>query len=118
MPNHAELVKHAAFGKDLFSRWMALRRSSEVALEDLIVFLAVGTVNFDINPSSVDWVNPASISTVSEFLDMPRETTRRKLLALEGKGLLKRTSYGFVVDSLEDWKRLCAAGAATDVATA
>jgi hypothetical protein len=39
-------------------------------------------------------------------MEIPRETLRRKLLRLEEKELVQRTSYGFVVKDLASWKRL------------
>jgi D-alanine-D-alanine ligase len=52
------------------------------------------------------FVKPANIVSLSDFMDIPRETLRRKLLRLEEKELVQRTSYGFVVKDLVSWKRI------------
>ncbi len=99
----ATLARHTA---KMFKLMSSLRARHGIDFDEVLIFFALGRLNFDQIPGSLMFVKPANIVSLSDFMEIPRETLRRKLLRLEEKDLVQRTSYGFVVKDLASWKRL------------
>lgn len=106
MDETLKYTKSAQTGKELLSRFKGLRRRKGCNLDNVVVFLAVGVINFDLSKNENNWSKPATIGDVADLLLLPRETTRRKLLELEKDALVKRTAYGFLVSDLASWSAL------------
>ena len=83
----------------------SLRARHGVEIDEIMVYFAVGRLTFDPQQSMV-MIRPTNIASLSEFLGVPRETLRRKLLRLEERELVQRTSAGFVVRDAAVWRRL------------
>lgn len=106
MNDSLTLVNCAQTGEELLSRFRGLKRRKGCNIDNIVVFLAVGVINFNSTKNRDDWSTPATIGDVSELLLLPRETARRKLLELEKDALVKRTSYGFLVADVPSWSAL------------
>ena len=96
----------ARFATRFFRMLGALKSRHAIEFEEILIFFALGRLNFDPGQGSLMMVKPANVTSLSSFLGLPRETLRRKLLRLEEKGLVQRTSYGFVVRDMGAWRRL------------
>jgi DNA-binding MarR family transcriptional regulator len=101
-----ELATLSRYAAKMFKLMSSLRARHGIEFDELLIFFALGRLNFDQQPGNLMFVKPANIVSLSDFMDIPRETLRRKLLRLEEKELVQRTSYGFVVKDLASWKRI------------
>jgi hypothetical protein len=101
-----ELANLARYAAKIFKLLSSLRGQHSIDFDELLIFFALGRLNFDQSPGNLMFVKPANIVSLSDFMEIPRETLRRKLLRLEEKDMVQRTSYGFVVKDLESWKRI------------
>jgi hypothetical protein len=101
-----ELAGLARYAAKIFKLMSALRGHHGIDFDEVLIFFALGRLNFDQSPGNLMFVKPANIVSLSDFMEIPRETIRRKLLRLEEKDIVQRTSYGFVVKDLDSWKRL------------
>jgi len=108
----AEIASSARFASRFFRVLNSLKTRFGVEFDEIIIFFGLGRLNFDPSQGPMMFVKPVNILSLSEFLIIPRETLRRKLLRLEEKELVTRTSYGYVVKDVASWRRLA------DVATA
>ena len=106
MSERTELASLARYTAKMFKLMSSLRGRYGMDFDEVLIFFALGRLNFDQSPGNLMFVKPANIVSLSEFMEIPRETLRRKLLRLEEKELVQRTSYGFVVKDLASWKRI------------
>lgn len=106
MSEKNELAGLARYAAKLFKLLGSLRGLHGLDFDEVLIFFALGRLNFDQAPGNLMFVKPANIVSLSDFMEIPRETLRRKLLRLEEKELVQRTSYGFVVKDLDSWKRI------------
>ena len=106
MSEKNELAGLARYAAKMFKLLGSLRGLHGLDFDEVLIFFALGRLNFDQAPGSLMFVKPANIVSLSDFMEIPRETLRRKLLRLEEKDLVQRTSYGFVVKDLTSWKRI------------
>jgi hypothetical protein len=96
----------ARYAAKLLRVFNSLKSRYGVEFDEILIFFALGSLNFDQSQGKPMFVKPANIVSLSDFLVIPRETLRRKLLRLEEKDLVQRTSYGFVIKDMNVWRRL------------
>ncbi|MBV8564094.1 MAG: hypothetical protein JO273_01415 [Methylobacteriaceae bacterium] len=104
-----ELYQLATERRKMFRNLVAMKAKFEIEISDIFIFLGLGLLNFEranIGPMNVQ---PISVSSLSDFLAMPKETVRRKLSNLEHKELVSKTGYGFVVKDVGAWRNLAEA---------
>ncbi len=118
MTDIAEMAASARFASRFFRVLNSLKTRFGVEFDELIIFFGLGRLNFDPSQGPMMFVKPVNILSLSEFLIIPRETLRRKLLRLEEKGLVQRTSYGYVVKDIVSWRRIADVAASSDNDTA
>jgi len=106
MSDKSEMADAAQVARRLFRLMDSLRSRHGIELEEIIVYFAVGRLTVEVQQNAVIMVRPTNIASLSEFLCIPRETLRRKLLRLEERELVQRSSAGFVVRDLAVWRRL------------
>ncbi len=106
MSERSDMLAAARVASRLFRLMGGLRSRHGVELDEIIVYFAVGRLTFDPAQGGVIMIRPTNIASLSEFLGVPRETLRRKLLRLEEKELVQRSSSGFVVKDIALWRRL------------
>ena len=110
MNDKAELIASARFASRFFRVFISIRAKYNLDYDELIIFFALGRLNFDPSQAPMMFVKPTNIVSLAEFVCIPRETLRRKLVRLEEKDLVHRTSYGFVVKDLMLWRRISEMG--------
>lgn len=106
MADRNDMDALAKYAGKLLRVFNSLRARYAIEFDEILIFLALGGLNFDQSQGKTMFVKPANIVSLSDFLVIPRETLRRKLLRLEEKDLVQRTSYGFVVKDMNVWRRL------------
>ena len=106
MNDKTDMMVSARFASRFFRVLNSLKARHGVEFDEIIIFFGLGRLNFDPNQGPMMFVKPVNILSLSEFLVIPRETLRRKLLRLEEKDLVTRTSYGYVVKDVAIWRRL------------
>ncbi len=100
------MIAAARIASRMFRLFQSLRARHGVELDETIVYFAVGRLNVDPAQGSMIMIRPTNIASLADFLGVPRETVRRKLLRLEEKDLIQRSSSGFVVRDMAVWRRL------------
>lgn len=105
-----ELAVGARYATRFFRVLISVRSRHNLDYDDVIIFFALGRLNFDPTQAPMMFVKPTNIISLSEFVSIPRETLRRKLVRLEEKDLVQRTSYGFVVKDVALWRRIAELG--------
>ena len=106
MNERIDMSGMARFASRMFRVLNSIRSRHGLEFDEILIFFALGRLNYDPGQANVLYVKPANIISLAEFLDIPRETLRRKLARLEEKELVQRTSYGFVVKDMAVWRRL------------
>jgi hypothetical protein len=109
-----DMMASARFASRFFRVMISLKGRFSVEFDEIVIFFGLGRLNFDPTQGPMMFVKPINILSLSEFLAIPRETLRRKLLHLEEKELVQRTSYGYVVKDVASWRRLADAGQGGD----
>jgi len=102
----SDMIAAARYASRFFRVFNSLKARHGLEFEDIIIFFALGRLNFDPTQGAMMLVKPTNVVSLAEFLVIPRETLRRKLLRLEEKDLVQRTSYGFIVKDMTMWRRL------------
>ncbi|WP_147306359.1 hypothetical protein [Methylovirgula sp. 4M-Z18] len=92
---------------------VSIKSKYDIDIVDVVVFLVLGVLNFEKSSSSLLNVQPMTISSVSEFIGIPKETVRRKLGLLEQKSLISKTNYGFLVKDIAVWRQLVESSASS-----
>ncbi len=110
MAEKSDMMASARFASRFFRMMISLKGEFGIEFDEIIIFFGLGRLNFDPTQGTMMFVRPVNILSLSEFLVIPRETLRRKLLRLEEKELVQRTSYGYVVKDVTSWRRLADAG--------
>ena len=110
LSDKSELISAARFASRFFRTFINIRARHNLDYDELIIFFALGRLNFDPSQAPMRFVKPTNIVSLAEFVSIPRETLRRKLVRLEEKDLVQRTSYGFVVKDLSLWRRISEIG--------
>lgn len=111
-----ELASLARYAARIFKLMSSLKGRHGLEFDEILIFFALGRLNFDQQPGNLMFVKPANIVSISDFMEIPRETLRRKLLRLEEKDLVQRTSYGFVVKDVATWRRVGELAVSADLA--
>jgi hypothetical protein len=106
MSEKSDMIASARFASRFFRVVSSMRSRYGLEYEEIVIFFGLGRLNFDLSQGEVMMIKPTNIVSLAEFLDIPRETLRRKLMRLEEKDLVQRTSYGFVVKDTAVWRRL------------
>ena len=104
-----ELHQLAVERRKMFRNLVAMKAKFAIDIADVFIFLGLGLLNFERANIGLMNVQPISVSSLSDFLAMPKETVRRKLSNLEHKELVSKTGYGFVVKDVGTWKNLAEA---------
>jgi hypothetical protein len=84
----------------------AVRKSFDLDIEEAMLYLAVGYLNAERiqQLGSRGYIAATNVSSVADFLRMPKETARRKIARLTENGLFTNGG-GIVVTDIERWFR-------------
>lgn len=105
MSELSEITSATRVASRLFRLISGIRSRHGIDLDETMVFFAVGRLTLDPTQSMMV-VRPTNIASLSDFMGVPRETLRRKLIRLEEREMVTRTSSGFVVRDMVQWRRL------------
>jgi hypothetical protein len=101
-----EILNLAARVKKALSGVFKFRAVSGLDIEQVLIYLALGSMNLEGSHSTVVTMQPINIATLCHAIELPRETVRRKLLQLEDQKLVRRSTAGFLIDDLSRWSEL------------
>ena len=82
---------------DLLER---IRSAGDLTTEDALILIYILKLNLWIHGPAQVTLRPVSIADIGQALQISRETARRKVLALQEKGLVVRTSSGVLVENI------------------
>ena|GEM_PF-6044817 len=82
---------------DLLER---IRSAGDLTTEDALILIYILKLNLWIDGPAQVTLRPVSIADIGKALQISRETARRKVLALQEKGLVVRTSSGVLVENI------------------
>jgi biotin operon repressor len=82
---------------DLLER---IRLTGDLTTEDALILIYILKLNLWIDGTTQVTLRPVSIADIGQALQISRETARRKVLALQDKGLVVRTSSGVLVENI------------------
>ncbi len=105
MSDLSDLASASRVATRLFRLMESLRSRHGLDLDEIIIFFAVGRLTFDPGQAMMT-IRPTNIASLSDFMGIPRETLRRKLLRLEERELVQRASAGFTIRDMALWRRL------------
>lgn len=91
-----EMIKN--FGK--------IRQQYDLDFDDVAILLACGRINFGSRKYQFSYVQAANVSSIADYIAMPRETVRRRLQILDTKRLMARVAHGYIVSDLAAWSCL------------
>ncbi|MCC2099372.1 MAG: hypothetical protein KDJ29_20950 [Hyphomicrobiales bacterium] len=98
-----DIANLSAFASSIVSTFLKFKNDYDLDYDEVLIFLALGRMNFEHGKGGLMYVKPASIVSMVAYLDVPRETLRRKMLLLEERGPVQRNGSGYVVKDLADW---------------
>lgn len=84
-------------------RLIRIKRKYGFDIDEIIIIAACGAINFAGARHEMPFAQPANVSSIAEYIRVPRETVRRKLQVIEGRGFLQRYSGGYLVASTREW---------------
>ena len=91
------------FSESLVGSFLNFKSQHDLDYDEVLIFVALGGLNFEPGGDGMMYVKPASTVALVSYLDMPRETLRRKMLLLEDRGLVLRNGSGYTVKNMQDW---------------
>lgn len=106
MNNPSEILSLAAIAKKTLSGVFRFRAATGLDVEQVLIYLALGSMNLEGSHSAVVTVQPVNIASLCLAIELPRETVRRKLIQLEDQKLVRRSAAGFFIDDLNRWSEL------------
>jgi predicted transcriptional regulator len=92
-----EVERSARNVYDLLER---IRLTGDLTTEDALILIYILKLNLWIDGTTQVTLRPVSIADIGQALQISRETARRKVLALQEKGLVVRTSSGVLVENI------------------
>ncbi len=87
-------------------RLIRIKRKYGFDIDDIIIIAACGAINFAGARREMPFAQPANVSSIAEYIRVPRETVRRKLQNIENRGFLQRYSGGYLVTNTREWLSL------------
>ena len=102
--NGATETMHLAALKGLFSAIDNVRSSLKLDVEEMLLYLSIGYLNTERIQQVGDngYISATNISSVADFMKIPKETARRKIKRLTAMGLVD-ASHGVVVRDVGQW---------------
>ena len=90
--------------KRLFSAIDNIRSSLKLDVEEMLLYLCIGYLNTERiqQVGNNGYISSTNISSVADFMKIPKETARRKIKRLAAMGLVD-TAQGVVVADVSRW---------------
>ncbi len=95
---------HLAALKTLFSAIDNIRSTLKLDVEEMLLYLCIGYLNTERiqHIGNNGYISSTNISSVADFMKIPKETARRKIKRLATMGLVD-TTQGVVVADVSRW---------------
>ncbi len=90
--------------RSLFGSIENIRSTLNLDVEELLLYLSIGYLNTERiqQVGSNGYISSTNISSVADFMKIPKETARRKIKRLIAMGLVEN-NHGVVVSDAERW---------------
>ena len=83
-----------------------IRDQYSLDFDDIAILLACGRINFGSRRHPISYAQAANVSSLADYVGIPRETVRRRLRILASKQLVARVAHGYIVSELAAWSSL------------
>lgn len=87
-------------------RLVSLRRRYGFGSDELVILAACGIINMSSARQRLPYMQPANITSIANYIELPRETVRRKLQIIESRGVILRLASGYVIANPKEWMAL------------
>lgn len=108
MSHPSEILPIAQSAQETLSALFRFRAATALDIEQVLIYMALGSMNLEASPDSVVTLQPVTIATLCQAIELPRETVRRKLLQLEEQKFVRRSAAGFFIEDVQRWSELAA----------
>ncbi len=97
-------TSHLSALRSLFGSLENIRSSLNLDVEELLLYLSIGYLNTERiqQIGSNGYISSTNISSVADFMKIPKETARRKIKRLIAMGLVEN-KHGVVVSDAARW---------------
>lgn len=97
-------ASHLMALRSLFGSIENIRSTLNLDVEELLLYLSIGYLNTERiqQVGSNGYISSTNISSVADFMKIPKETARRKIKRLIAMGLVEN-NHGVVVSDAERW---------------
>jgi hypothetical protein len=97
-------ASHLLALRSLFGSIENIRSSLKVDVEEMLLYLSIGYLNTERiqQVGSKGYISSTNISSVADFMKIPKETARRKIKRLIEMGLVEN-KHGVVVSDAARW---------------
>lgn len=97
-------TSHLLALRSLFGAIENIRATLNVDVEEMLLYLSIGYLNTERiqQVGSNGYITATNISSVADFMKIPKETARRKIKRLIAMGLVENR-HGVVVSDAERW---------------
>ena len=97
-------ASHLQALRSFFGSIESLRTSLNLDVEELLLYLSIGYLNTERiqQVGSNGYISSTNISSVADFMKIPKETARRKIKRLTAMGLVEN-NHGVVVSDAARW---------------
>ncbi len=97
-------ASHLLALRSLFGSIENIRSSLNVDVEEMLLYLSIGYLNTERiqQVGSKGYISSTNISSVADFMKIPKETARRKIKRLIEMGLVEN-KHGVVVSDAARW---------------
>ena len=79
------------------------RTDHELTIDEAIIFMAIGDLNLSTRSHDYLMMRPTNMTAIAYQLDVPRETVRRKVKTLLGKGLIRKRGREIYLEDVKTW---------------
>ncbi|WP_148213049.1 hypothetical protein [Methylocella silvestris] len=80
------------------------RARRRLTVEEALIFLAVGYLGISEAKSGIVTIRPVSCVDIAAILEIPRETVRRKAIALAETKVVSMSARGIIIVELDQWR--------------
>jgi hypothetical protein len=107
MPSDLNLYSSKAErAANLLRAFGRIRDQYALDFDDIAILLACGRINFGSRRHPISYAQAANVSSLADYVGIPRETVRRRLRILASKQLVARVAHGYIVSDLTAWSSL------------
>lgn len=103
MQKNSEMTSVRRSIRSFLSALDRFRTDHDLTVDEAVIFLAIGDLNLSTRQTDVLTMRPTNMTAIAYQLDIPRETVRRKVKTLLGKGLIRARGRELYLEDLKPW---------------